>query len=480
MKLPLTITSLIISIILIGCAARNQTGGPRLRKSDIVDLTFSYDTTAALETAQSVKIGITAIRRDGKLKHSKGLLEGWESWRKYGTIITGGTISSRGVLTIERNVLSQHNNTISIKIFHTKSPTITKTFTLQIPKVTGVRLSKTTKTAVTPKTLIPLEIGVAFSNGVYKTTTNLHNPLMEHVQLQSYNATFRERGAVPKILLDSISRDITIRASGRYNEDAFTKLTLPLSYKISERFAFNGNSGWKGTDGSNASGTNGIDGRDGDDGERGGYGRDGKNSKLYIQSYVCNDDTLLRVAAQSGVKVLYSSIIDVKGGKLLLQSNGGQGGTGGDGGNGSSGADKTDSNSAGKGGKGGNGGDGGRGGDGGNVTIYLDSIANGYRELIYVESFGGAGGEGGDSGHNGGDGAKPIKGFWGAVGGLLNIFGSGSGYNGSTGKSGRDGREPKFIISSDKVLTTKLGEIASDCPILEKPDEEPTPVHSTL
>jgi hypothetical protein len=135
-------------------------------------------------------------------------------------------------------------------------------------------------------------------------------------------------------------------------------------------------------------------------------------------------------------------IINTKGGSLRITARGGSGGQGGSGAEGADGRDHSDKpgRSGGNGGDGGKGGPGGDGGTGGSITLYLDTSADPFFDLIYLDNSGGSGGFGG----NGGSGGKGGKGGSGASYGSDGIRGEA----GNGGMKGKDGQRPEITFGN--------------------------------
>jgi hypothetical protein len=135
-------------------------------------------------------------------------------------------------------------------------------------------------------------------------------------------------------------------------------------------------------------------------------------------------------------------IINTKGGSLRVTARGGNGGQGGAGAEGADGRDRSDKpgRSGGDGGNGGKGGPGGDGGTGGDITLYFDTSADPFFDLIYLDNSGGSGGFGG-SGGSGGKGGK------GGSGANYGSDGS-SGTSGSGGMKGKDGQRPEITFGN--------------------------------
>jgi len=182
-------------------------------------------------------------------------------------------------------------------------------------------------------------------------------------------------------------------------------------------------------------GRDGYDGKEGEDGEN---GINGENIEVELDVYY---DSLLsiellraKVKSLSSLKA-HTYLVDIKNGKLIIRSNGGDGGHGGKGGRGGDGknakaaTEKKKAKAPGDGGKGGDGGNGGNGGNAGNITIYVKPSAEKYLNLVSTRNVAGRGGLGGDIGAPG-DGGIGDYGFSDGEIGSQGIHGT-SGFEGA-------------------------------------------------
>ncbi len=186
---------------------------------------------------------------------------------------------------------------------------------------------------------------------------------------------------------------------------------ITLNYKGTVVATFRGRDGQKGAQGDDK-GTPLLwrDGNDGGQGGHGGHGHTGPTINAYMSSVY---DSVLKmelievyVESNRGRREKY--LINPNGGRMIINSyggNGGAGGTGGDGGNGKrANADK--GRSGGNGGNGGIGGVGGYGGRGGEIHLFVAPEIAKYQHLVDLNNNGGQGGRGGFGGSPGSGGSS--------------------------------------------------------------------------
>lgn len=463
------------TILLVSCSSTKP------RKRDIVSLSFSYDSTHALEYTNTIPLQIKLLRRDGTIKSAHR-----NNSDKVIVLSPQGIQKGRNFY-FDRAKASDNNNSVDLFLFYRKDSSITLKEQVAIPYITELRFQQTTSLCYPGKISQP-KLEVTHNTEKRRTITirdgsrarpqqPVETELLTQIQCKPTNLRILSEGVTPQIKMDSLITTARLIASAASDTTTSDTLSLTISYNIQKHFAFDGRSGYNGRDGAN--GQDGTIGRDGGDGGHGGHGHAGTNGhdvKLYLLSEQKDAQVYLKIWASARNKQ-DSVILNTQTGHLHISSNGGNGGNGGDGGSGGDGGDADSTHSKGDGGNGGDGGHGGIGGRGGKITLYCDSLANQYLHAISYENFGGQGGNGGTGGADGDDGkgsgtkyktkAGAVLGFLGTV--AKAVFLGNSGENGKAGYAGDTGPTLEVeILSSEKVLA-KIAQFRKIPPLKKYP-----------
>lgn len=457
-----------LSYLLLLCFLCVSCSSTRPRKSDVVSLSFSYDTTTALEYTNTIPVSIKLHRRDGKLKRAQ------RNNSDRVTIVSPQGMQVGKSFRFDRGKVSKNGHNANLYITYTKDSSVTLTDSFSVPYITNIQFQALNEECTPGKVTKP-KLAITHSSGKQKITgiqsgsrakslNTDETELLEQVLVSTNNVRLLYNGITPVIAMDTLITEAKITAKSKFDSTVIDSLTIPISYNVQEHFSFNGRSGYDGRRGTN--GRDGYDGGNGDDGRHGGHGRAGTNGsdvKIYVVHTEKENQTFMKIWAHSKAK-RDSVIINAHTGHLHISSNGGKGGNGGNGGNGGDGSDADSTHTEGEGGKGGDGGHGGTGGNGGTLTLYCDSLSLPYLNKISYENFGGQGGSAGQGGTDGDDGdgdsksyntkAGAVLGFLGSVANA--IFSGSRGNDGQEGYAGESGPQMEIVVLPNEKLQAKI------------------------
>lgn len=456
---------LLLFAVLCGCSST------RPKKSDVVSLSFSYDSTVELEYENTIPLQVTLNRRDGKVKRAK---------RNNSDRVT--VLSPQGVqidkhFRFNREMVCKNGNSADLHIFYNKDSSVTANESIEVPYITALDFKRVIREVSVGKIYQP-KIEITHSSGKKRviglrgnsrtrSQKTTESGLLQQLQISAENLRIFHDGITPKIAMDTLITEGVLKATPLCDSTLFDTLTLAVSYNIQKHFPFNGKSGYRGGRGSH--GQNGSIGSDGGDGGHGGNGQSGSNGRnviLYVLSEEQAGKNYLKIWAIGGNKK-DSVIINAQSGQLHVSANGGRGGDGGNGGNGGDGGDSDSTHSEGRSGDGGNGGHGGNGGRGGEIRLYCDQTASQFLHTISYENFGGQGGSAGKGGSDGSKGRGPKKEYKTKAGAVLGAIGSvaraifigSSGDDGKAGFAGESGPPMEIEILSAEKMQFKIQQL---------------------
>lgn len=444
MKSYLLIT---LSILLLASCSPHK-----LRKRSVVKVNLIIDSLEAIKQEGYIAMGLAIKLNNGKKKATFGYANGsWDWWRF--KIKAENAIFSEGFLIYNPQEVIGQKKQIRLFIQPRNNANYTDTFNVEIPQPVKATLSVSKNEPFAPGYPIELNLSVVFNNGSRINTQNEQGKFLWNLFDIKYNGQVIKNGIIiPPNNAPAFIKIARAKTVYKYNKEIFSDLEIPLNYKASYIYNFDGGSGHTGSNGANGRGTYQGRASDGQSGGNGGAGQNGYNINVHVLRERHEDQDYLLVKIEAAGRKTEMVYINTQGGRITISNSGGKGGRGGTGGCGEYGENETEKTAAGQGGNGGNGGTGGNGGNGGNVYLYIDSTAMQYLSLLRIINGGGEGGDGGSGGASGRGGSSKGDSF------LTALLGGNRGYAGNDGNSGNWGLagNPIQITQMDRKTLGKI------------------------
>lgn len=440
---------LFICYTFFGCAIFSSCSTKKLHNHSVVKVNLQLDTTELMQQTGSITPDLVIQLNNGKAKTTKGF--SFWSWNRFKVSVENGSFKNGKIIYNPTNII-KNNKTITLIIQPKNNANYTDTFKIEVPKPIAIKAFASPNSRLIPNFPIKIDLEIKYTNG--KTLTSWENDslwnlfALEQEGRPLINNFIWVKDRAPRII-DSVHIKVTYKRDKSVSSKAY----IPITYKKNYHFTFNGGNGFNafnGNDGQRAykcTENNRFSGR-GNSGQTGEAGENGKDVSIYCDFVEKENHYYLRAKIVSGTAKQWV-IVNVKGGRLKITTNGGNGGSGGDGGDGADGRDATTRRDASFGGSAGNGGRGGAGGNGGTVTIYATQKAKAFLNIISVENNGGLGGKGGERGRRGKGGFDENEPF------LIKLLGLNNGLrgtNGSNGNIGVNGPLKKVVVLSNEEI----------------------------
>ena len=147
-------------------------GFPFSRKVDSIQIVF--DSHQLVLPGESFRIGITSYYKNGKIKHTAGLLGGSVWWMKYKVEVIGGT-DFGGRISVNELLVPSIGKYINIKAYPRRQPELIKELLLPLNYETKIVYRPTNSFDKAPGSQIRGELVTEFNNGVRRVYQNLRN-----------------------------------------------------------------------------------------------------------------------------------------------------------------------------------------------------------------------------------------------------------------------------------------------------------------